>query len=134
MLAKCAKDCIRAFNEENTTVFFPKFPLWAFLQDSEEEKLEVKEITIQKPEFNSQNFFFPLEIQTGKKYIKVKIIFAERSQENSAEGLSFIKALQAAEEADIFPLKQKALQTAEVLLENNGWQVFDEKWIKIKEA
>ena len=130
-LAKIQKKIISAFNSNCSEEFFavPVFPLWAFFDFSLPEKIISCEFL--EPVFKDEKFIFP-----------VKIIFLKDEIENTinleavfGKILGKIKSsfkfhLDSDEIKNCFPYKIRVFKTGNVLIQNNSWQLFDEKWIK----
>ena len=130
-LAKIQKKIISAFNFNCSAEFFaaPVFPLWAFFDFALPEKIISCEFL--EPVFKDEKFIFP-----------VKIIFSKDGTENEinlevvfGKILGKIKSslefhLDSDEIKNCFPYKIRVFKTGNVLVQNNSWQLFDEKWIK----
>ena len=131
-LTNAARTFISSYNKsisanggDRTKFAIPAFPLWAFAQDFPE---KIIRISIQGPRLEEKAFYFPLYIQTDMKVIEQKIIFA-RIPDARPEEVPLEQALKTMPE--IFPLGQRVFRTADVLLERNGWQVYNERWFKL---
>ncbi len=130
-LAKIQKKIISAFNSNCSAEFFtsPVFPLWAFFDFALPEKIISCEFL--EPVFRDEKFIFP-----------VKIIFLKDGTENTINlevafgkilgkiKSSFKLHLDSDEIKNCFPYKIRVFKTGNVLIQNNSWQLFDEKWIK----
>ncbi len=121
---------------EKSCNFIPNFPLWAFIDSENFEKefnlSECSECVFTKVDFNEEKkFYFSLEFFYGdskENKREAKIFFAQQISQKKLN-LDFINSKLSYK---IFPLKMKVFKIGNVLEKNFSWQIFDEKWIKIK--
>lgn len=119
-LANIQKEIVRLASE--TKKHYPLYPLFAF--DFQAEQIEGCRIL---PPAAEENFlFFPVEITAGTERKLYKIIFA-RTADNSRSILPGLKD----EIKNAFPRKERTFRTATVIQENNGWQIYNDKWTKL---
>ena len=117
-LAKIQKKIISVFNSNRPAKFFaaPVFPLWAFFDFAFPEKIISCEFL--EPVFKDEKFIFPVKIISLKdekeKLINLEIVFGKILDE--------IK--------NCFPYKIRVFKIGNVLVQDNNWQLFDEKWCK----
>ena len=130
-LAKIQKKIISAFNSNCSAEFFavPVFPLWAFFDFPFPEKIISCEFL--EPFFKDEKFIFPVKIIFLKDEIEntinLEVVFGKILGEIKSN-LEF--HLDSDEIKNCFPYKIRIFKTGNVLVQNNSWQLFDEKWIK----
>ena len=109
-LAKIQKKIISVFNSNRPAKIFaaPVFPLWAFF-----------------------DFAFPVKIISLKdekeKLINLEIVFGKILGEIKSS-LEF--HIDSDEIKNCFPYKIRVFKIGNVLVQDNNWQLFDEKWCK----
>lgn len=130
-LAKIQKKIISIFNSNCSAEFFavPVFPLWAFFDFALPEKIISCEFL--EPVFKDEKFIFPVKIISLKdekeNLINLEIIFGKILGKRKSS-LEF--HLDSDEIKNCFPYKIRVFKTGNVLVQNNSWQLFDEKWSK----
>ncbi len=130
-LAKIQKKIISVFNSNCSAEFFaaPVFPLWAFFDFPLPEKIISCEFL--EPVFKDEKFIFPVKIISLKDEIEneinLEIVFGKILGKRKGS-LEF--HLDSDEIKNCFPYKIRVFKTGNVLVQNNSWQLFDEKWIK----
>lgn len=111
-------------NKNPDAIISPLFPLYAF----SEKKIErnILNVIIEKIDFNSENkhLSFSLKVEYKDKTEKLKIDFGKIVSGNINES--------SVNDIHFSAINLKILRLATVTFENNSWQVFDEKWIKLK--
>ncbi len=132
-LAKIQKKCLSVFN----SVFFgqvaacPVFPLWAFFDFPLPEKIVSCEFC--EPVLKDEKFIFPVQLicleGENEKTVKLEVVFG-KILGNKKSGLQFHLASDEIESC--FPHKIRIFKTGSVIVQNNSWQLFDEKWIKCR--
>lgn len=130
-LAKIQKKIISNFNSNCSADFFavPVFPLWAFFGFALPEKIISCEFL--EPVFKDEKFIFPVKIVFLKdgteNEINLEVVFGKilGKIKNSLEF-----HLNSNEIKNCFPYKIRVFKTGNVLIQNNSWQLFDEKWSK----
>ncbi|MFA6936947.1 MAG: hypothetical protein WCQ67_01810 [Treponema sp.] len=147
-------------NKSNVPAVFPSYPLWCFLDESftSEKFQKLSSCKIEEPVFNKSEFYFPIvfSFDDDSKSIEQKIIFAtfnknicaKKNSECNVEINSTVEVNSTVEinstikvitpcKQDIqlntkdFPFNARIFRLAEVELKNNGWQAFNERWIKL---
>ena len=108
-LAKIQKKIISAFNSNRPAKFFaaPVFPLWAFFDFAFPEKI--------------------ISCEFLEKLINLEIVFGKILGEIKSS-LEF--HLDSDEIKNCFPYKIRVFKIGNVLVQDNNWQLFDEKWCK----
>ncbi len=130
-LAKIQKKIISVFNSNRPAKFFaaPVFPLWAFFDFAFLEKIISCEFL--EPVFKDEKFIFPVKIISLKdekeKLINLEIVFGKILGEIKSS-LEF--HLDSDEIKNCFPYKIRVFKIGNVLVQDNNWQLFDEKWCK----
>lgn len=130
-LAKIQKKIISNFNSNRSAEFFavPVFPLWAFFDFALPEKIISCEFL--EPILKDEKFIFPVKIIFLKdgieNEINLKVVFVKILGERKSS-LEF--HLDSDEIKNCFPYKIRVFKTGNVLVQNNSWQLFDEKWGK----
>ena len=130
-LAKIQKKIISAFNSNCSAEFFavPVFPLWAFFDFALPEKIISCEFL--EPILKDEKFIFPVKIiflkDGTENEINLKVVFVKILGERKSS-LEF--HLDSDEIKNCFPYKIRVFKTGNVLVQNNSWQLFDEKWGK----
>ena len=116
-LAKIQKKIISAFNSNRPAKFFaaPVFPLWAFFDFAFPEKII------------SCEFLEPVFKDEKEKLINLEIVFGKILGEIKSS-LEF--HLDSDEIKNCFPYKIRVFKIGNVLVQDNNWQLFDEKWCK----
>lgn len=126
ILANFQKQFISEYNKQKmpSEYMLPKYPLFAFLEEKDSINNKIKNCTILFPQAESKEVFFPfmIEYQDGTKEA-LKIIFATSKEE--IKKTPDIKS-------DVFPMPIHIFRKADAILENNSWQIFNDKWYKIK--
>ncbi len=110
-------------NINSDAIISPVYPLYAFAEKIEGDILKV---IIEKIDFNSESkhLSFSLTVEYKDKKEKLKIDFGKIVSENINEF--------SVNDIQFSAINLKILRLATVTFENNSWQVFDEKWIKLK--
>ncbi|WP_294012941.1 hypothetical protein [uncultured Treponema sp.] len=130
-LAKIQKKIISNFNSNCSAEFFavPVFPLWAFFDFALPEKIISCEFL--EPILKDEKFIFPVKIiflkDGTENEINLKVVFVKILGERKSS-LEF--HLDSDEIKNCFPYKIRVFKTGNVLVQNNSWQLFDEKWGK----
>lgn len=130
-LAKIQKKIISNFNSNCSAEFFavPVFPLWAFFDFALPEKIISCEFL--EPILKDEKFIFPVKIiflkDGTENEINLKVVFGKILGERKSS-LEF--HLDSDEIKNCFPYKIRVFKTGNVLVQNNSWQLFDEKWVK----
>lgn len=130
-LAKIQKKIISVFNSNRPAKFFatPVFPLWAFFDFALPEKIISCEFL--EPILKDEKFIFPVKIiflkDGTENEINLKVVFGKILGERKSS-LEF--HLDSDEIKNCFPYKIRVFKTGNVLVQNNSWQLFDEKWVK----
>lgn len=130
-LAKIQKKIISNFNSNCSAEFFavPVFPLWAFFDFALPEKIISCEFL--EPILKDGKFIFPVKIiflkDGTENEINLEVVFGKILGERKSS-LEF--HLDSDEIKNCFPYKIRVFKTGNVLVQNNSWQLFDEKWIK----
>lgn len=130
-LAKIQKKIISNFNSNRSAEFFavPVFPLWAFFDFALPEKIISCEFL--EPILKDEKFIFPVKIiflkDGTENEINLKVVFVKILGERKSS-LEF--HLDSDEIKNCFPYKIRVFKTGNVLVQNNSWQLFDEKWGK----
>ena len=130
-LAKIQKKIISNFNSNCSAEFFavPVFPLWALFDFALPEKIISCEFL--EPILKDEKFIFPVKIiflkDGTENEINLKVVFVKILGERKSS-LEF--HLDSDEIKNCFPYKIRVFKTGNVLVQNNSWQLFDEKWGK----
>ncbi|MDO5774479.1 MAG: hypothetical protein Q4P16_09230 [Spirochaetales bacterium] len=130
-LAKIQKKIISIFNSNCSAEFFasPVFPLWAFFGFALPEKIISCEFL--EPILKDEKFIFPVKIVFLKdgteNTMDLEVVFGKILGERKSS-LEF--HLDSDEIKNCFPYKIRVFKTGNVLVQNNSWQLFDEKWSK----
>ncbi len=130
-LARLSKQIITDFNTVHLQEYaaFPRFPLWAFSQDFPD---KVDGACILSPRFEGTEFYFPLQIRTGESDCIYRIVFASLVDKNLDEkGAKKMDPGFPTRILENFPIKMSCYKTGNVVEENNGFCLFDERWFKI---
>ncbi len=132
-LAKTAKMCISLYNapflsDDVRKKAFPVFPQWIFLDEIPE---NITCIELNLPLKCKTELYFPVKLfleQNSLNIMEEKIKFAQilEDSENSEEKLKLPTLVQ-----EKFPMQLKIFRTGKVLLTENSWQFFEEKWHKL---
>lgn len=129
--AKIQKKIISVFNSNCSAEFFavPVFPLWAFFDFALPEKIISCEFL--EPIFKDEKFIFPVKIISLKdekeNEINLEIVFGKILGRRKS-GFKF--HLDSDEIKNCFPYRIRVFKTGNVLVQDNSWQLFDEKWCK----
>ena len=136
LLASIQRDFIAKCTALYGTLY-PQYPLWAFF-DKENEMVLLKnsanimKCEIESPRVEKNNFFFPVtftfsnENDSDLHTLQVRIIFAKTDYEIHKDfDFSSMK------DSNVLPLSQRVFRIGTVILENNGWSLFDDHWIKL---
>lgn len=130
-LAKIQKKIISNFNSNCSAEFFavPVFPLWAFFDFALPEKIISCEFL--EPILKDEKFIFPVKIiflkDGTENEINLKVVFVKILGERKSS-LEF--HLDSDEIKNCFPYKIRVFKIGNVLVQDNNWQLFDEKWCK----
>ena len=126
-LSNAAREIIRACNLLGTdgNAFSPLYPLWAFTETVPENILS---LSILPPEYDGKELYFPVKLCCLESDLNLRINFA-RKMSGTDKGRSMSVPDEILSK---FPLVQRSFRQALVVMENNGWKVFDEKWHKCK--
>lgn len=128
LLSELQKKIINGFNTQTTSeesFLFPQYPLAAFFDEINDSSFKAESCTIFFPETENEFLYFPVEVCCPDSTMNLKIIFARTAERKPAEILSIDEEIKKA-----FPIRERSFKTAAVILENNSWQIFDEKWHK----
>ncbi len=127
VLAETQKKILESYNSSFApdNIISPIYPLWAFSKESFEK--EIVSCTIEEAKNKENEYFFPVEITfiDGKKK-DLRIVFAKIITENKKSGFDFSEK----EIKHRFPIKERVFRTGEVVIDNNSWELFDDKWHK----
>lgn len=129
-LARAQREYIDAFNARPATGVFlyPRYPLWAFAEELPEEILGC---AIRAPLPCDGGASFPVELESAEGKTMLRIVFATAGDSPSpATGVSCPAAAAPAVRCVQFPLRPRVFRTGTALLQDNGWQLFDERWHK----
>lgn len=130
-LAKVQKKCISSFNSVcfGRIIACPVFPLWAFFDFQLPEKILSCEFC--EPVLEGEKFIFPMRLisveEENKRAINLEVAFGKILGDKKS---SFQFHFTFDKIENCFPYKIRVFKTGNVLLQNNSWQLFDEKWIK----
>lgn len=127
-LSSVARKIIQTTNSAGDcgVIFSPIFPLWAFTESVPENILS---LSVLSPESDGKEIFFPLKVRGMDSDLLLRIVFARRIGNSTCDEKS---PEVPPEIRDKFPLVQRSFRQALVVMENNGWKVYDEKWHKCK--
>ncbi|MDO4506119.1 MAG: hypothetical protein Q4B64_04155 [Spirochaetales bacterium] len=104
---------------------YPQYPLYAFTED--EIPSGVMSLTIGCPGTENELAVFPLLIEGEGFIINLKIPFARTADRTDMPELKMSEEIKNA-----FPRKERIFRTATVIRTENSWQLFDDRWNKIK--
>lgn len=136
LLASMQRDFIAKCTATYGTLY-PQYPLWAFFDKADEMMLlknsaYIMKCEITSPSVEKKSFFFPItftfsnEGNAVPQKLQARILFAKTDDDiHKALDFSSIK------EPNIFPLSQRVFRIGTVILENNGWSLFDDHWVKL---
>ncbi|WP_296663354.1 hypothetical protein [Treponema sp. UBA753] len=130
-LAKIQKKIISVFNSNCSAEFFavPVFPLWAFFSFPFPEKIISCEFL--EPVLKDEKFIYPVKIfflkDEKENIINLEIVFGKILGKIKSS-LEF--HLCPDEIKNCFPYRIRVFKTGNVLVQDNSWQLFDEKWCK----
>lgn len=110
---------------KNKSELLPLYPLFAFL--NHEPDGTITEFTIELPATSGNFICLPVIIATEKEKITAEIKIARTMLSKNPELPELPEEIKNA-----FPKRERIFRTASVVIENNGWQVFDDKWHKLK--
>lgn len=142
LLARFQKKIIRELNlyldsgnamADKNCFAIPQYPLFAPLpEDCGETGCNIAEVTIMGPAVQQDILFFPVECQI-EGLVKTEIPFARIScpdiiQDDLDMEKIFRDGSLGEEIKKAFPKRERSFKTASVIFENNGWNVFEEKW------
>lgn len=122
-LYKVQKEIIQQIEKEK--LIYPQFPLYC-LQENEIPN-EIISFTIFKPKTKKEFAIFPIEIECKKNKLNFFIVFAKTSDNSPMPELTISKEFE-----DAFPKKEHIFRIANIIHHENSWQIFDDKWVKIK--
>lgn len=132
-LAKAQRAYIDAYNSQAEAGGFllPRYPLWAFAEELPE---AVTGCTIHAPQADGSSAVFPVELEAAGSSMQLHIVFAELEGGSSGCcGLPGMQDFPAGGAGNQFPLRPRTFRTGTVVLQDNGWQLFDERWHKTKQ-
>ncbi len=124
-LIEISKKIITQTNSQNgKTILAPNFPLWSFSDDFSK---KISDVKIHFPKTVGDDFFYPLIYLLEDMPMESKIVFAKKIVPEDF-ALDFSRM-----QLDMnFPMELKIFKTGKVFIQNNGYEVFDEKWTKLK--
>lgn len=136
LLSKVQREFISAYN--TTSYAFPQYPLWCFLTPEDEQQLssatKITSLEIQAPAFEGTVFFFPVLIAIagdasteGNVSLKTSRIVFAKTDDSIKKALDF----SLLEKSDAFPLHPRVFRIGEASVENNGWSLTDDHWVKL---
>ncbi len=158
LLTQYAKKFVRDFNSrtDKAHYIFQIFPLYAFFEN-EIALNNIKNCTIYAPQKEENKYFFPVMIND----IKTKIIFAQNISSSVSQNPDITQSsiclknkseiyeqcdniadcetgssVNNTEQIICFPLNARVFRIGKAIIEksdyNCSWQIFDDKWVKIK--
>ena len=131
-LSSAAGKIILSMNHQlgKSDFFVPVFPLWAFTEAPVE---KIRSFSVLSPESDGREIFFPLKLGSEKNNLRLRIVFARRLSKVEPDSESELKSVPVPPEIiGKFPMAQRSFRESLVVLENNGWKIYDERWHKCK--
>lgn len=136
LLAKAQKELLARFNARfaGSPLAVPSFPFWA-LSGSPFDFDGVVSAEILAPRLIGGVFAFPLKFfsegarSAGGTEIRAASIYRYDASSHYAEK---IRAFACDVSCVPFPIKLRVFKTGTAVFENNGWQLFDEDWVKLR--
>ena len=141
LLSQVQRSFISQYNTmltQNTSEPFayPQFPLWCLYDDSLSSfEHDIASCTIESPAYENNEFYFPVHIfcnapsneqSTSLQKITLRIVFAKTDAAiKKAPDFSLV------EKSDAFPLRQRVFRVGTATVENNGWSLSDDRWVKL---
>lgn len=108
-------------------LLFPIYPLFAFKEGTDEFQSGIPtDMKIECPRVKDRTLVFPVRIEGREGSMELEIQFARAADKESEINLKIPEEIKNA-----FPRRERTFRTATVIFENNGWQVYDDKWFKI---
>lgn len=106
---------------------YPHYPLFAFFADGTENiRLEnIRSMTISCPCAKGNFLVFPIHIELEDGSVETEIKFARTKNGEPEPAVEIPPEIKNA-----FPKRERTFRSATVIMENNGWQVFDDRWHK----
>jgi len=145
LLAQLQKKIISSYNMKYTSVnnndessVFPNYPLWCFFSKTFQPDFfkDLSSCKIEAPVHNNKELYFPLVFcfKDDTKKLEGKIIFATFNAKKNPVHTSKISLCKQDIQlySEKFPINTRIFRFAEVVTENNGYKVFNDRWIKIK--
>lgn len=121
-LAGIQRNIISILNREANV--FPLYPLFAMTD--QDIPGGMTGCTIGLPETEWNKAYFPVEIEYADHCLKLSIFFAR-----TVDGKEMPEFDLPQEIKNAFPKKERIFRTANAIFENNTWQIYDDRWIKI---
>lgn len=140
LLSRSVRSFIQEFNTKNkekNLFLYPRFPLWGFANfkcggENFFKGRTVKSAVLEEPcilknkESGFYEFYFPLLV-TDEKERQFNIIFAQSSFKEQ-EQFCLTEDLSG---KLTFPKEIKSFRTGTADFKDNGWKLFEEKWIRV---
>ncbi|MEE1182364.1 MAG: hypothetical protein UHY90_08945 [Treponema sp.] len=104
---------------------YPLFPLFAFSE--KEIPLGMTSCTIEVPVRQKEFLFFPVKVEYESSVLNLQIKFARTADNDPVPDFSLSEEIKNA-----FPKRERIFRIADIVYENNTWQVFNDKWCKVK--
>lgn len=104
---------------------YPQYPLFAFTEEAI--PTGIISLIIECPTAENDFAVFPLKVESREGSLNLSIPFAKTS-----DGSDFAELDLSEEIKNAFPRKERIFRTATALMAENSWQLFDDKWNKIK--
>ena len=134
-MSKAARSFITSCNyslaKEGLSFLVPQFPLYAFA-----DKLPASDFVscrIDMPQGDGRSFFFPVSLypMEGWQEISLKIVFAKMQEQTEIHSVleNYPKDFENMEK---FPIYPRVFRTARIEFSGNSWEIWDERWIKLK--
>lgn len=110
-----------------TVLLYPVYPLFAFKEGKDEFTAGIPtDMKIECPRVKNSILVFPVKIESREGSMELEIQFAGALGKEPEINLKIPEEIKNA-----FPRRERTFRTATVNFENNGWQVYDDKWFKI---
>ena len=110
---------------EKETLVYPQYPLYAFTEETIPRK--IISCTIGFPKAERELAVFPLILEGNGTKLNLAIPFARTAGKTDMPTFMLPEEIKNA-----FPKKERIFRTATAIIKENSWQLFDDKWIKIK--
>lgn len=126
ILSQLQKQIIATANN-GSSLFVPLFPLWAFITNDHPSFTNCSSCTINPPQADDHDLFFPVTLSHDGNTMVLRINFA-----TTDDVIKKTPDFSAIEKSGAVPLTMRIFRLAAVTISNNGWTISKERWVKTK--